>query len=1043
MRSIVLSSIRLSVLVLVAVAVVLSVAVWQSNSLSVDTLPEFMPTQVQVQTEALGLSAAEVEQFMTVPLEDEFNGVPYVDNLRSKSVPGLSDITLTFKPGTDVYTARQFVTERLAQGPSVVNVGTRPVMLEPLSSEPRVMMIGLSSKKIPLMDLSTTAFWRIRPRLLSVPGVANVSIWGQRDIQLQVLFDPVRAAAAGVTLEQVLNTAGDATWTSPLSFLEASSPGADGLIDLPNQRLTIQHVLPIRTPADLSQMPVEETGAKLVRLGDVATVVQSYPPLRGDAVLADGAGLIMVVGKLPGANTLAVTRGIEAAMADMGKGMPGVSVETSLFRPANYIETALHNIGLAVLFGFLLLAAWLGIATRSWRVPLIGLVTIAVPLLVTVLVLAAFGATFNLMTLVGLVIALGVVIDDAVVGVATLRRYLEHDRESDDGPSEAAATWDAYVEMRRPLGWAVAILLLAMVPLFLLRDVAGAFVTPIVVAYSLAVLVSTAAALVVTPVLGNMLFRIGTPTARPPLKAAWIDRAGRVWSDTVRRPLSAYVAVVVLVLVAVVSLSQLHASTLIPPLQDRNLLVQWQAAPGTSLTEMDRITSSVGDALQSTDGVRSAASHVGQALLGDQPVNVNSAETWITLDPDADYASTLTAVRQVLDGYQGVRHTLATYPQASLDTAPTNNGKAITVRLYGTDQQTLDNKAEVIRQAIASIDGVVVDSRNGSETVEPAVRIQTNVPVAARYGLKPGDIRRQTAVLIAGIPVGSYYHDQQIFDVTVWGVPAIRQNLTDVGNLLIATPAGGRVPLKDIASISLQPAPTEIDHDRTSRFVDVTANLSSGDLGNALRQVSERVDSLQLPLGYHAEVSSELQDLQAMDLELWLVAFGALVGIFLLLQAAFGSWTRAVLVFLTLPLAAVGVLPAALAAGSATTLSVLAGLGLVLGVAVRNAIVLVRSFQRGEQDTNGTAAADLVLAATKEAAGPVAITAVGIALVLLPSVALGNVAGMEIVRPFGAAVIGGLVTSTLLTLAILPSLYIRFALPASAEASPQTQGEAS
>ena len=200
MRSIVLSSIRLSVLVLVAVAVVLSVAVWQSNSLSVDTLPEFMPTQVQVQTEALGLSAAEVEQFMTVPLEDEFNGVPYVDNLRSKSVPGLSDITLTFKPGTDVYTARQFVTERLAQGPSVVNVGTRPVMLEPLSSEPRVMMIGLSSKKIPLMDLSTTAFWRIRPRLLSVPGVANVSIWGQRDIQLQVLFDPamsILAAAMG------------------------------------------------------------------------------------------------------------------------------------------------------------------------------------------------------------------------------------------------------------------------------------------------------------------------------------------------------------------------------------------------------------------------------------------------------------------------------------------------------------------------------------------------------------------------------------------------------------------------------------------------------------------------------------------------------------------------------------------------------------------------------------------------------------------------------------------------------------------------------
>ena len=1044
MRSVIKSSLRLSVLILVAVGVILAVAITGASRTAVDTLPEFLPTQVQIQTEALGLSASEVEQFITVPLEDEFNGVPFSQHLRSKSVPGLSAITLTFKPGTNLYEARQLVTERLAQGPSVVNVGTRPVMLEPLSAEQRVAMISMTSRTVPLNDLSTAAFWRIRPRILSVPGVANVAIWGQRDVQLQVLFDPVRATKAGVTLEQVLNTAGDSTWTSPLSFLEASSPGADGLIDLPNQRLTIQHILPIRTPQDLAAMPIEDMpGGKIVRLGDVATVVQDHPALRGDAVVGSDPGLILVVEKLPNANTLAVTKGIETAMSDMAKGMSGVAVDTSVFRPATYIETALRNIALAALVGFLLLALWLAASTRSWRVTLIGIASIILPLVGALVVLHAFGVTFNMMTLAGLVIALGVVIDDAVVGADTVKRYLERHTDPEGGAIASELIVEAYVEVRRPLGWATVILLFAGLPLLLLGDVTGSFVTPIVVAYSVAILASTATALVLTPVLTNYLFRLGKSAIQPQRQEGRVAKViGGAWSATVQRPVWAYIAIAILVAAGAASVSLSRSGPLIPTLQDRNLLVKWTAAPGTSLTEMNRLTNDAGQRLRSTSGVLNVASHTGQALLGDQAVSSNSAETWITLDPSADYASTLQSIQHVVDGYNGVGHTILTYPQASLDAAPKSNGKAITVRLYGTDPDALTGAARTIQRSIASIEGIGVDSKVESQTVEPSVRIQTDVPTAARYGLKPGDVRRQTAVMIAGIPAGSYYHDQEIFDVTVWSLPAIRQNVADVGNMLIATPSGGQVQLSKIARVTIQPSPAEIDHDRASRFVDITANVTRGDLSRAVEQVTENVRTVQLPLGYHAEVFSDRQEQQSANLDVWLAALGVLVAVYLLLQAVFRSWSRATLLFVTLPLAAAGSLLAALLIGAPITLSVLIGLFIVLGVAARNGILLIRSFQRFEETGVHSSPFELVLAGTTEAVGPVLITAVAIALWLLPFIVRGSIAGMEIMRPLGVTVLGGLATSTLLTLVILPALYLSLVIRATKTESQTTEGVA-
>ncbi|MGD0167278.1 MAG: efflux RND transporter permease subunit [Gaiellaceae bacterium] len=1039
MRWIVESSLRLAAFIAVGVVVLVIMGVIALRHAPVDTLPEFLPPQVQVQTEALGLSTTEVEQFITVPLEDEFNGLPFLDHLRSQSVPGLSSIELTFKPGTDIYKARQLVTERVAQGPSVVNVGTPPVMIQPLSAESRVMMIGLSAKGLPLIDLSTLARWRIRPRLLAVPGVANVTIWGQRDQQLQVLVDPARMAEHGVSLEQVINTAGDAMWTSPLTFVEASSPGADGFIDIPNQRLSVQHILPIRTAKDLAEVPIEDTTDKPLRLGEVATVVEDHPPLRGDAVLKSGPGFILVVEKFPGANTLAVTRGVETAMAELEPGLAGVTVDTTIFRPATYMETALHDIGIAVLIAFALVVLWLGVAARSWRTALIGAVVVVLPVIVAAGVLYLYGATFNTMTLAGLVVALGVIIDDAVVGVAAMRRRQERQGgPGEEAESKAAIITAACLAVRRPLGYALAIIALAAIPLVLLSGLGGSFARPMMASYLLAVLASTATALIVTPVLGYLLLGSKPADLRSGLVARWVERGfKRSVPGFLRRPHYAYATTGLLVAVGVVTLLQLGTGRLIPALQDRDLLIEWQAMPGTSLPEMERITTIADRTLRSTRGVRDIASHMGQALMGDQVVDVDSAETWIRIDQAVDYDRTVAAIQREIAGFAGLRHSLVTYSRASLDAAPTTSGAAVTVRLYGTDGKTLAAVAQRIRRWLAAQSGIV-DPQVQAQPEEPAIQIEANVKAAARYGLKPGDIRRQTSVLIAGIPVGSYYQDQQIFDVTVWSEPVVRQNLTDIQRLLLDTPNGGHVPLWKVATVAIEPAPTEIDHDQMSRFLDVTAGVKGADLGSVLASVKQHVQKVELPLGSHAEVSSGLQQRQNAHRRTLLYALMAVAAILLLLQAAFQSWRRAALLLVTLPLAAIGGLVVALFAGRLLTVGALIGFITVFTIALRNGILLIHRLRRQEREHPESTELELVERATGETAFVVVVAAVALALGVLPFVMRGTIPGMEVLRPLGLVVVGGLVTSTVYSLFILPALYLRFAAPAPA-AGPATQ----
>ena len=517
-RSILASSLRFRPLVVALAAIVMVVGFSQFEDMPVDVFPEILPVTVNVQTEALGLSAAEVEQLITVPIEaDLLSGTPWLESMRSESVPGLSSIELIFERGTDPMDARQVVQERLTQAHALPNVSQPPQMLQPQSSTNRIMMIGLRSEKQSLIEMSVLARWTIRPRLMGVPGVANVSIWGQRERQLQVLVDPERLREQKVSLIQIIKTAGNALWYSPLSFLESSVAGTGGFIETPNQRLGVRHLFPISTAADLAKVPVE---GGTTRLDEVATVVEDHQPLIGDAMNGDGPGLLLVVEKLPGVNTLEVSGEILEALEALTPGLGGIEFDPTVYQPAGYIRTSIGNVGRALLIALILVAVALLGLSYDWRALVIGLIAIPLSLTAAVMVLNATGATMNAMALAGLVIALGILIDDGIIDAENYRRRLR----AGTGRSTARVLLEAAFETRSPMLFATAIVLLAAVPMLFVSGTAGAFVKPLAWSYGLAVLASFVVAAVFTPALGLILMRKTALGSRESPFAAWLHR---------------------------------------------------------------------------------------------------------------------------------------------------------------------------------------------------------------------------------------------------------------------------------------------------------------------------------------------------------------------------------------------------------------------------------------------------------------------------------------------------------------------------------------
>jgi CzcA family heavy metal efflux pump len=1055
-RAIVGSSLRFRLLILGIAAGIMVVGIVQLRNAPADVLPEFTPPYVEVQTEALGLSAEEVEQLITVPLEaDLLNGVEGIETLRSQSVPGLSSIVMVFEPGTDIYKARQLVQEPLTQAHALPNVSKAPTMLQPLSSSSRVMMVSLSSSDLSPIDRSVIARWTVRPRLMGVPGVANVSIFGMRDQQLQVQVDPKTLRDKNVTLRQVIATTGNAQVASPVSYLEASTPGSGGFIETPQQRLQVRNVFDnIATPAELGRVPVEGTSGRL-RLTDVSKVVEDHQPLIGDAVVNDKDGLLLMIEKFPRANALEVSRGVEDALDELKPGLSGMQADTSVFRPASFIEDAIDNLTLAIVMAAVLLLLAIAAFLFQWRTVLIALVTIPVSLTAAALVLDALGETFNAISFAGLAVALAAVIDDAVVGAQNVGRRLREAREAGSDGSVASIVTEATHEVRSPMTYATIITLLAIVPIVVMEGRPGAFFEPLALAYALAVAAAMVVALTLTPALSLMLFSRGTTgPVDSPLVRRITPRYEGAFSRFAGRPRTALIAGGACIVVGLAALPFLGTSV-VPSFKDRDVLVRLDAEPGTSNPRMTDLTTQVSRELRDLSGVKNVGAHVGRAIGADQIVDVNSSEVWASIDSDADYDKTLASIEDAVEGVQGARTDVVTYSRQKIqDVGALENGenlvtgdgldlltgsdRPLAVRLYGQDQAVLRREAAKIEQVVSQVDGVS-DPQIELPASQPTLEIEVDLERARAKGIKPGDVRRAEATLLQGIEVGSVFEDQKVFEVIVKGTPETRSSVASVRNLLIDRPDGGHVRLADVADVRVARTPAVIKRDAVSRYIDVKADVSGRSVDDVQGDIEDRLANVSLPLEYHAEVlqSTSANEINSSEM----VAFGlaAAIAMFLLLQAAFRSWRLAALVTLSVPLALVGGVLGALVDGAELSLGSAIGFIALFGLAVRSSIMLVRHFEHLEREEGETFGPDLVRRGARERLGPILASTTGLALVALVFVVLGSRPGLEVVHPMAVVILGGLATTTLLNLFVLPALYLRFAGDRRSTLSPEEE----
>ena len=1026
LRWIVGSSLKYRFIVLAIAAALMLVGVDQMRHMPVDVFPEFAPPIVEIQTPCLGLSPTEVEGLVTIPIEQTLAGIPGLDIMRSKSVTDLSSVKLIFKRSTDPMGARQRVQEGMALLIGVIpaDVGP-PVMLQPLSATARFMKIGLSSKKLSVIDQSMIAYWTIRPRLLSVPGVANVAIWGERIQMPQVQVEPERLRENGVTVEQVMDATSDALEAGLMSHSDGAMIGTGGFIDTPNQRLGIRHVLPIVTPEDLAEVTIVERDGKPVRLKDVAQVVEGHQPLVGDAVINGGPGLLLIVEKFPWANTLQVTKGVDEALAAMEPGLPDLDIDAHIFRPATFVEMSIKNLSNSLLMGSLLLIVVLVAFLYDWRIALISVVAMPLSMMAALIVLYLRGTTINTMILAGFIIALGDIVDDAIIGIENVVRRLREHRRLGSKKSVARVILEASLEVRHAIVYATLIEVLALMPVFFLQGLSGAFFRPLAISYCLGLLASMAVALTVTPALGLILLSKAPLSDRESPIVRWLQRVyTRVLKGIVPRPRAVYASVAVTVLAGVLVVPHLGQS-LLPEFKERDFLMHWLTEPGTSVTEEARITSQAYKELSTIPGVRNFGSHIGQALIMDEVYGVYFGENWISIDPKVDYDKTRDAVQAAVDGYPGLQRDVQTYLKERIREVLTGSPTAITVRIFGEDLPVLRAKADEVKHALEDIPGVV-DLKVETQKEIPQIDVKVDLAAAERYGVKPGDVRRTAAAMVSGTEVGDIFRDGKAYDVNVWSTPENRNSVGAIRNLMIDTPREGQVRLASLADVRILPTPNAVERWQLKRKIDVRANVRGRDLGSVVKEVKAQVAGVQFDKGYHPELLGEYAEREAAQKNMRLLTILVAVGILLILQASFLNWRLAILGFLALPAALVGGVLGAFFGDGVVSLGSLVGFLTVLGIAARNGIMLISHYQHLEKEEGEPFGPGLVIRGARERISPIMMTALTTALALLPLLIAGSLPGHEIEHPMAIVIMGGLITSTLLNLFVVPSLYLRF-----------------
>lgn len=993
--------------------------IYSTTRANLDVFPEFAPPMSIVQAEAPGLTSEQVETLVTQPIENALAGMAGLKSIRSRSMQGLASITLVFDDRANVLQARQLVSERLNMLTAAMPAGVMPPTLLPLTTTTSVVRtIGLTSKTLSPTALYDIAQWTVRPQLLSAPGVADAIVFGAAARQLQVQVDPQQLLRYGLSLQDVIAAARQATGTRGAGFIENE-----------NQRIAVHVDGQIADPKTLGALVLRWSNGAAVHLADVAEITWGEATEVGAATIMGQPGVMIVMENQYGTDTMAVTRSIEQRLAALAPVLArqGVELHRDVFRPANFITTAIEHLRTALLAGALLVVLVLFLFLLDLRTAAISAAAIPLSLLTAIVVLTSFGASLNTMTLAGLAIALGEVVDDAIIDVENIYRRLRENRLRATPLPALRVVLKASLEVRSAVVFATFVVMLIFLPVLTLSGVAGKLFAPLGVAYILAVLASLAVALTVTPAMSLALLSRGAlPSREPRSIVALKARYARMLAAVERRTRATIVLVALLCVAALGALPFMNGN-FIPQLREGHYIVHMGLAPGTSLPAAIRIGTKVSNALMHVPGVRLVAQRAGRANEVVDPTGVQLSEFEVEFDPmsPSRQDATIAAMRRALARFPGLTTSINTFLVERIDETISGVTAPVVVNVYGNDLDLIDRKAQQIAQVLATIHGVAgvnVESPPGIPELEVRLRPEQ----LSRQGLRPGEVLDAIQAAYEGVTVAQVHQGSRAYDLSVQLAPSARRRLSDVSALVVRNPDGLAVPLGTLATIRQVSGRYQITHDGGQRVETVSVTLGNRPVSDFVSEAQARVShDVRMPAGVYAVFGGESEARSQSQHDL--LAYGAvsLAGIVVLLSLALRSARAVAVVMLNLPFALVGGVITVAATGGNLTLGSMVGFVTLLGISLRNSIMLVSHYEHLVHIDGLPWNADTVLRGASERLVPILMTALTTALALLPLALTSGAAGNEIEGPMATVILGGLLTSTALNLLVLPTLALR------------------
>ncbi len=1017
---IVRAALRRKGIVLALAAILLGYGLYSLTRAKYEVFPEFAPPMVWIQTEAPGLSPKQVELLVTQPIEFAINGVTGIQSLRSKSIQGLSDVQVVFNPASNVYLDRQLVSEQLATLEARLPAGVgAPVMTPLVGSTGNVMDLGMTSRTTSPMQLRTVADWLVKPALRVVPGVANVSIWGGEIKQYQIQFIPQRLIQYDLSLDNVLAAARRATGVRGAGFIETA-----------NQRFILRPEGQSVTAQELARTVVVHHNGVNVTLGQVAHVVEGPRPPIGAALVDRKPGVILKVNEQYGANTLAVTDRIDQVLNRLRPALhrQGIRLDDTIFRPATFIEAALANIRSSLTVGGVLVVVVIFLFLFDFRTAAISCTAIPLSLLAAITAMERMGFTLNTMTLGGLAIAIGEVVDDAVIDVENILRRLRENRHAENPRPAIRVIFDASIEVRSAVVYATFAVVLVFVPILMMSGIPGALFRPLGLAYIFSVLASLLVALTVTPALCLALLGQQTLAKQEPPLVRWLKAGYRHLLLWVERVPALVIAGVATLTVAGLFVLPSFRSTFLPHFHEDEYIVHMIGLPGSSLGDSLRLGRQVAVALLKSPYVATVGDKAGRANLASTRGPYQS-EIDVALQPHLNgrqNAMALEGIHQALKGFPGITFTVNTFLKERMEEIFSGYTSAVVLNLYGPHLSVLDLKAQQVAQVLRSIPGahaVQIQSPPGT----PQMVIRLRPAALARWGFEPVSVLNAIQTAFGGLNVGQVYQGNEVFNVNVVLDPRKRQNPAEVAELPLQSPAGNYVPLGQLADVYERAGRYVILHEGARRVQAVTLNVSGRSLNSFIRQARRELSAkVRLPADTYFNFSGTAEAQARSRRELEVHSLLAALLIVLLLSVVMMNWRNLVLVLVNLPFALVGGVLAAFATNRSLSLGSLIGFITLFGITLRNSIMLISHYEHLVSVEGVPWGLEAALRGASERLAPILMTATVTGLGLLP-LALGTGdPGREIEGPMAIVILGGLVTSTALNLLVLPTLALRF-----------------